>query len=481
MILSSLFKQGNINFESLFNYMEDMMFVIKVEEHDVYRCIEVNQAYLNNTGVQREDILHKRISEIVPIEEAVLVLQRYKEAIKSKKSLSYEEKTTMAGTRKTYETTIIPIFQDGITCNFLIGIARDITMRKNYEEKIIQTKQQFQKVIHHQQGLTFSVTKKNGEYYYTLCDGQILKDIHLPSENIVGNRPQDIMQGDLAKDVIKRFDHCWNQQEKVVFEDVTPSGFVWLTVINPMIENGETVTIIGSSVDITEKRKTEEALIKAEKLALLGELSAGIGHEIRNPLTTIKGFIKIMKENKQNLRQEFLEVVESEIESIDRIAGELMMLAKPQAHQSVSFDVISLVKDVVFLIDTHAFQQGIDIDLHCPLHSITIHGDMNQIKQVLFNLLKNAIESMEANKKETVQIICYREGSEIIIQIKDEGCGIEKERLDHIGEPFYTTKSKGNGLGLMITLRIIKNHNGNLKCESEIGKGTTFTVTLPIE
>jgi two-component system sporulation sensor kinase A len=480
MVLSNLIKQGNVSFESLFNYMEDMFFTIQVEGDDVYRCVEINQAYKNNTGLNEDAILNKRVEDIVSHDEAMIAIERYRNAIHSKKSLTYEEQATLNGIQKTYETTIIPVLENDSTCNFIIGISRDITSRKIHEDKTLQTKLEFQKVIHHQQGLIFSITKKDKDFFYTLCDGQILKKIHLPSEQIVGRRPQDIMPPELANKIILRYEQAWSHQEKVVFEEVTPNGYVWLTVINPVVENGKTVTLIGSSVDVTEKRKTEEALIKTEKLSLLGELSAGIGHEIRNPLTTIKGFIKIMKENNQNLKREYLDVVESEIESIDRIAGELMMLAKPQVHQSVLLDIVSLIKDLIFLMETHAFQQGVQLKLHTSVQSVKMKGDRSQLKQVLFNLVKNAIESMEDKKKGTVHIFCELKGSEITIKVADEGCGIKKEKLDSLGEPFYTTKSKGNGLGLMITQRIIKNHNGTLDCKSEIGKGTIFTISLPL-
>jgi two-component system sporulation sensor kinase A len=393
-------------------------------------------------------------------------------------SLTYEETATTNGDCKTYETTIIPVYEDEL-CNHIIGIARDITDRKNDEEEILRTKEEFRKVIHNQQGLIFSVEKKNEEYYYTLFDGQIISELERLPEQVVGKRPQDIMPISIANEVISKYDQCWHTQEKVVFEESGLNGFVLLTIINPVIEKGETVTIIGSTVDISEKRKAEETLVKKEKLSLLGELSAGIGHEIRNPLTTIKGFIKIMKEDKQNIKTEFLDVIEAELESIDRIAGELMMLAKPQAQQTVTFDIISLVRDVVFLMESQAFTKGVFIQLHTSSQNLYVNGDRNQIKQVFLNLIKNAIESMDSNLKGSVKINCEHSDSKVLIRVTDEGCGITEGKLKSIGEPFYTTKNKGNGLGLMITQRIIRNHDGTLLCQSEVGKGTTFTVCLP--
>ncbi|MBE4909458.1 PAS domain-containing protein [Bacillus luteolus] len=479
MIINKLLENKRINFESIFNYIEDMVFIIKVEENDEFRVIEVNEAYIKGSGLPKEKILDKRIDEIVSIEDAKKVAQNYKEAIRLNTSLTYEETMTLNDIERTFETSIAPVVEDDAVCNLIIGITRDITRRKNIENKIIQTKEKFQKVIHHQQGIVFCVEKVEDDYIYSLFDGQVITQFEDLQGEVVGKRPQDIIDHALAKIIIEKYDHCWNQKEKVVFEEDV-NGFVLLTVLSPVIKNGETSSIIGSTIDISEKRRTEETLLKKEKLSLLGELSAGIGHEIRNPLTTIKGFLKMMKEDPTNIKSDFIDIINTEVESIDRIAGELMMLAKPQAFQKNPFNVVSLLNNVIFLMESQAFTQGVTLECRAFKPIIYINGDQNQIKQVFFNLIKNSIEAMETSLKGKVQIICDQNEHEVIIKVVDEGCGISSEKLKTIGEPFYTTKTKGNGLGLMITQRIIRNHNGSIHCESEVGQGTTFTITFPV-
>ncbi|WP_456275255.1 ATP-binding protein [Bacillus sp. AK128] len=479
MIISRLLENKTINFKTLVNYLEDMVFVIKVEENEGYRCIEVNHAYLKGTGMKKSQLINKRIDEIVTPAESVEIFKRYSGAISSKSSLTYEETLTLNGVMITFETTIVPVFEDDERCHHIIGIARDISARKNYQVEILQTKEKFQKVIHHQQGLIFSIEKQGLDYVYTLFDGQLINEFDNLPEQVVGKRPQDIMDLSIAVGVIEKYHHCWEMKEKVVFEERERNDLVLLTVINPVVVKGQTVSIIGSTIDISEKRKAEEALVKKEKLSLLGELSAGIGHEIRNPLTTIKGFLKMMKEDPIHIKPEFIDVINAEVESIDRIAGELMMLAKPQAFQTNKFNIVSVLKDVIFLMESQAFTQGVTLELEPTNSSFYINGDQNQIKQVFLNLVKNSIEAMESNLKGKVQISCYQTDSEVIIKVMDEGCGISNEKIKTIGEPFYTTKTKGNGLGLMITQRIIRNHHGSLNCESELGKGTTFTISLP--
>ncbi len=479
MIINKLLENKTINFESIFNYLEDMIFIIKVEENGVFRVIEVNEAYISGSGLTKEQILNQRIDEIVSFEDSEKVAQNYEEAIRLNTSLTYEETMTLNGIEKAFETTIVPVFEDDVVCNFIIGIARDITERKNYENEIVQTKEKFQKVIHHQQGIVFSVEKIEHNFVYTLFDGQIINQFENLRGKVVGKRPQDIIDPNLAKIILEKYDHCWNYKEKVVFEEAV-NGFILLTVLSPVVVNGKTQNIIGSTIDISEKRRTEETLFKKEKLSLLGELSAGIGHEIRNPLTTIKGFLKMMKEDPTNIKPDFIDIINAEVESIDRIAGELMMLAKPQAFQKNSFNIVSLLNDVIFLMESQAFTQGVTLEFRAPKPIIYINGDQNQIKQVFFNLIKNSIEAMETNLKGKVQIICEHNELEVIIKVVDEGYGISSEKIKTIGEPFYTTKTKGNGLGLMISQRIIRNHNGSIQCESEVGKGTTFIISFPL-
>jgi hypothetical protein len=142
-----------------------MIFVIRVENDEVYRCIEVNEAYFKGTGLEKEQLLNKSIDEIVSKEDSLKIKRRYRGAIQS----------------------IVPVFDDEVNCSFIIGIARDISARKNYEEEQNRTKEKFQRVIHHQQGLIFSVEKVDQDYFYTLFDGQLIKQFEkLPIQSVVG-------------------------------------------------------------------------------------------------------------------------------------------------------------------------------------------------------------------------------------------------------------------------------------------------------
>ncbi|NWQ39566.1 PAS domain S-box protein [Bacillus sp. EB106-08-02-XG196] len=240
-------------------------------------------------------------------------------------------------------------------------------------------------------------------------------------------------------------------------------------------EGKEAVLSIGK--DVTErKEQTEQLLQKSEKLALLGQMSAGIAHEIRNPLTSIKGFIQLFKTEQH--QKEYYDIVLSELDRINDIVGEFLVLAKPTAAVFAEKDIKELIKDVVTLINTQSILNNVQIfvEFECDLPRISC--EENQLKQVLLNLLKNAIEAMPSGGNIDVKVKVKEEGK-ISIQIIDQGIGIPKERIPTLGEPFYTTKEKGTGLGLMTCYKIIESHNGELTIDSEVNEGTIIEIILP--
>lgn len=235
--------------------------------------------------------------------------------------------------------------------------------------------------------------------------------------------------------------------------------------------------ILSIGKDITErKEQTEQLLQKSEKLALLGQMAAGIAHEIRNPLTSIKGFIQLFKTEKHQV--EYYDIVLSELDRINDIVGEFLVLAKPTAAVFAEKDVKELIKDVVTLINTQSILNNVQIFVEFEFDLPKISCEENQLKQVFLNLLKNAIEAMPNGGTIDVRVNVREEGK-ISIQIIDQGVGIPKERIPTLGEPFYTTKEKGTGLGLMTCYKIIESHNGQLTIDSEVNEGTTIEIILP--
>lgn len=243
-----------------------------------------------------------------------------------------------------------------------------------------------------------------------------------------------------------------------------------------IFEGKEATLYIGK--DITYKRKQTESLLqKSEKLAVVGQLAAGIAHEIRNPLTSIKGFIQLVH-SETNQHKDFLEIVLAELERINAIIGEFLVLAKPNEVKFKKMNIQPLLDDVVSLINSQAMMENVQINLSYGMQLPQIVCEENQLKQVFINVLKNAIEAMPGGGVVVVEAH-KREDGYITLSFKDQGVGIPEERIPTLGEPFYTTKEKGTGLGLMTCLKIIENHKGDLRISSEVNKGTTIKISLP--
>ncbi|MEY2193118.1 ATP-binding protein [Neobacillus sp. BF23-41] len=237
----------------------------------------------------------------------------------------------------------------------------------------------------------------------------------------------------------------------------------------------EAVLSIGK--DITEKmEETERLLQKSEKLALLGQMAAGIAHEIRNPLTSIKGFIQLLRTSTR--KEEYFDILLTELDRINDIVGEFLVLAKPTAAVYITKDIRILLKDVVTLINNQSLLNNVLIFVEYDNDLPLISCEENQLKQVFLNLLKNAIEAMPKGGNINVYVM-KKEDGKISVQIIDQGVGIPEERISTLGEPFYTTKEKGTGLGLMTCYKIIEGHNGELNIYSKINEGTTIEIILP--
>lgn len=306
--------------------------------------------------------------------------------------------------------------------------------------------------------------------------------IHAKSKlELIGKATQDIVDNNYHDEIMKRrarhaqgkplgivtyLIHCMDDTQKFV------NGF---TIMITYKGDRAAVSIFK---DITKERIEEERLMQSEKLNTAGQLAAGIAHEIRNPLTSINGFLKLMRSNQRN-KEMYFDIIESELKRIELIVGELLVLAKPQSSvRSRPLDIVPLIFQIVTLMKVQSAFKNIELEMITSSESVWIQGEANQIKQVFINLLKNGIEAMTNNGRIWIRI----ESSpyEVLIQVQDQGSGMTTEQLQSLGQPFYTTKETGTGLGYMITQNIVHNHNGSIHVESTPGEGTTFTVKLPL-
>ncbi|WP_246183632.1 sensor histidine kinase [Paenibacillus methanolicus] len=262
---------------------------------------------------------------------------------------------------------------------------------------------------------------------------------------------------------------------------VTKSG-EWIEVsitTSPIRDqHGDLSALASITRDVTSRNKMEELLRRSEKLTTVGQLAAGVAHEIRNPLTTLRGFLQLQQETgKHNSRH--IDIMLSELDRINLIVGEFLILAKPQATRFETKDVRYVFGDVISLLDSQAHLCDIMFKIDFTTDTCIIACEENQLKQVFINVLKNAIEAMPEGGEITIRI-ARADARNVTVTIIDQGIGIPEEMIPKLGDPFFTGKETGTGLGLMVSQRIIQSHHGALDIASAVGIGTTVTITLPL-
>ncbi|OCA85159.1 ATP-binding protein [Pseudobacillus wudalianchiensis] len=229
--------------------------------------------------------------------------------------------------------------------------------------------------------------------------------------------------------------------------------------------------------DITRRKRTEELLLNAEKLAAIGQMAASVAHEIRNPLTTVRGFIQLIKEDFED--NSHFHLILDEIDRINFIVSEFLILSKPNVVHFHPKNLKHILEETVVLFQVQASMNNTQIVPDFEDGDLLIHCNENQLKQVFINLFKNSIEAMPFGGQLAVRVKRV-EDKEASIQIIDKGEGMKPEQIQKLGTPFYTTKETGTGLGYMVIKRIIEQHKGRLTIHSKIKEGTTVEITLPL-
>ena len=233
--------------------------------------------------------------------------------------------------------------------------------------------------------------------------------------------------------------------------------------------------------DLTEVRALRREVAMSQRLASVGRLAAGVAHEIRNPLSSIKGFATYFKQRYPDRPQDqqTADIMIQEVDRLNRVVGQLLEFARPVPVKPKPVSLQTLLDDSIKLITDRAVEKGISIRTQNNARTDEVRVDPDRINQVLLNLYLNAIDSMEPGGELKVEVSSDGQRRDVVIKVSDTGSGISREDLSKIFEPYFTTKSTGTGLGLAIAHNIIEAMGGKITVESEKEVGTTFTVALP--
>ncbi|MFD2673410.1 ATP-binding protein [Marinicrinis sediminis] len=269
-------------------------------------------------------------------------------------------------------------------------------------------------------------------------------------------------------------------------------AFIWTNqnkryelLLDANVIKDATERVVGAYIifkDVSNLRSLEEQVQRSDRLAMIGQIAAGTAHEIRNPLTSIKGFLQVFKKTmlEHGLEKEFeyTELMLTEINRINDLVSEFLMLSKPKELHLKPVHVSTVIREILPIINNEAILHNITVKYESEVELPEVIADKELLKQVCINISKNGIEAMDHEGVLNIRESIDHEQCKIMIEIHDTGPGIPSFMIDKIFDPFFTTKESGTGLGLSVCQRIIHDLGGNIRVSSK-GFGTTFTISLP--
>jgi len=462
---------------------KELQDTVRLQQGMIFKFKKINDRFIHTLcdgellyrfGMIPSQVIGKSLEEFLPHENAIEKTSFYNRSWEGEEFVTYEDELNGI----CYLATLRPLKKGGEIVE-VIGSCIDITARKKAEKALKESEFKYRLIADSMTDIIM-LLDINGKILYS--SPSLANIIGYPLRSFVGESSFDLIHPEDKQSVIMGFqqviDTITPARMEAHFLTVSGNSVLIEGVGTPVLgKNGEPEYFIVVGRDITEKRITEEQLSKAEKLSTIGQLAAGVAHEVRNPLTSIKGFIKLLEQGSNN--KEYFEIISKEFNQIEGILKEFLTLAKPQEIQLKKVNIQTIFNDVTILLKSEVNLRNVEISQEFQPNLPQVLCDMNQIKQVFINIIKNSIEAIPNGG--FVKIEGYVEDGNLLMKIIDNGIGINKERIKRLGEPYYSNKEKGTGLGLMLCYKIVRQHNGSIIVKSKENHGTTVEVRLPIK
>lgn len=350
---------------------------------------------------------------------------------------------------------------------------RDITDHKNTVEALKLSERRFSQIFNNNPSLMFISTVQEGRF--VMVNNLFLEATGYSREEIIGRTATDInfwARPDRAE-IIKSLRENSNVDNlEFIFRGKSGETNIGLYSAQIMFFGDEQL-ILSVVNDISERKRLEEEMSRLERLNLIGEMAAGIGHEIRNPMTTIRGFLQMLGEKKECINfREYYNLMIEELDRANSIISEYLSLAKNKAVSKKYHNLNHILKALHPLIQADAMRT--DMYVHMVLEDIPdLLLDEKEIRQLILNMVRNGLEAMTLGEKITLKT--FTEGDKVVLAVQDQGTGIEPDVLGKMGTPFFTTKDSGTGLGLAVCYSIAARQNASIRVETG-PTGTTFYV-----
>jgi PAS domain S-box-containing protein len=355
-------------------------------------------------------------------------------------------------------------------------------------EALVLSEQKYRRIFEVSKDMIL-VARKNGQIVNLNPAGRNMLgfDAADTKDNVDGLAFQDFLSGPADWDAILRQIEARgfisSEELDLILRDGTRRRMLLSgSLAKSTSEEGETIHFLIK--DIEQRRLLQKQMAQADKLASIGELSSGIAHEINNPLGIILGYTQLLLRNEtpQSDRFNDLKTIEKHVKSCKAIVEDLLNFARTSSSQKEDLDIHAIIDEVIGFVRHHSNLENIQIETIFAPDLPPSLMDEKKIKQVLINLLMNAIHAVDRKGTITITTGLNDTASRITVEVSDTGHGIEKENLLRIFDPFFTTKptGEGTGLGLSVSYGIIKGHGGNITVKSELGQGAAFMLSLPV-
>lgn len=476
--------------EVVFNCAQSAMFLIEVRENGVFRYIRNNTARQQSTGLSLAQLEGKTPGEVFPAKMAEALSQKYQACVDARRPISYEETLELPVGTTIWRTRLSPVMSENGEVIYIVGSAEDITESKRAEEALKQAAANWRATF---DSITDMIALVDVNRKIIRVNQAFVKAVGGTHEAINGSYCHEIVHG-LAKPHPGCSLECAlvnNKPCSLEIYEPKLDKHLECSALPLLNEQGETIGAVHILKDITERKKMEaeqqELRHRAEvssRLAAIGEMAAGIAHEINNPLTGVIGFSELLSQ--EDLPPDLAQHVRYIIDGSNRvkdIVKRLLTFARQNKPFKTRTDIHELIDNTVAMRNYILEISNIEVVKEYELNLPWVTVDPGQIQQVFLNLIVNAEYAIKKAHDGGKLIIATRqEGSEITISFQDNGTGMDGETISSLFQPFFTTKEpgEGTGLGLALSHSIIQSHGGSIDVASKPGKGSTFTIRLPL-
>ncbi len=494
--LEQKIRRTEYKYQDLIENANDLIYTLNLKGDFIF----INRRLSTLAGFAREDWIGRSFFDLVAPEDRVEARNNFNLTLKGKARIFEIRLICQTGIPLFLSMNINPIFEKGEVMG-AVGIARDITQRKELEQEITELK-----------NFNESIIQSMGAGLVTLDLERKITSFNNGAEDVLGYKAEEVV-GKFLEDVLPA-----EESRKLLPDGVTPDQSpldreIELTrkdktkvhvgfTITPRIDNHSLkVGTIISFRDISQIKQMQMEVVRMDRLASMGVLASGIAHEVRNPLAGIKTMAQTLEEEieEQDPRQEYLLRIVRQVDRLDELLRTLFSYARLRQPIPKLQKLEDIIQEVDILLDDRLKKKKITYTKEFQSNLLKVFVDFHQIQQVFINLFLNALEAMPNGgrlelKARVVETIIYardrrkkgfsnlnRESLYVEVTIKDTGTGIKPEQMSKIFDPFFTSKPQGTGLGLSIVYRIVEEHKGEIRVDSMVGKGTTFTILLPTE